>query len=287
MTKNKIKIGFLHNTIRLDEKLLMNVADKYGVVLDAIDIREEILDPFHYVSQYDAVLQRSLSAVKGMHAIEFFESIGVPVVNTLSVARICENKFLTSLKLLENHVPTVPFLMVFGEKEAKRAVELLGGFPVVLKPVSGSWGRLVSRINDTDALEGLIEQKMVLGGPHQQALYFQKYIDKPGRDIRIVVIGKQVIAAMYRKSDHWITNTARGAQAYSCTVDTGLSEIALKTANAVGEGILGIDIFETPDGYLVNEVNHTMEFKNVQRVTGIDVAGEIIQYCMKVAQNEK
>lgn len=283
----KIKIGLLHTTIRLDEKLLVDAAKKHNARVDVIDMREEILDPYHYICHHDIYLERCLSTTKGMHAIEFYESMGIPVINSLKVAETCENKLVTSLSLLKHHVPTPPFLMVFSESEAKKAVEILGGFPIVLKPVSGSWGRLISRINDMDALESIIEQKMVLGGPHQQALYFQKYIDKPGRDIRIVVIGEKVVAAMYRKSDHWITNTARGAEAFSCDIDTDLAKVALKASQAVGGGILGIDIFETPDGYVVNEVNHTMEFKNVQRATGKDVAGEIIQYCAKVSAHAK
>jgi len=155
---------------------------------------------------------------------------------------------------------------------------------VVIKPVSGSWGRLVARVNDEHALEAVIEQKTVLGSPAHHAIYIQEYIEKPGRDIRIHVIGGKVIAAIYRQSSHWVTNTARGAQAHPCKIDRDLEKIALYTGEAIGKGILGIDIFETEKGYLVNEVNHTMEFKNVQRVTEIDVAGYIMNYCISIVR---
>ncbi|MBM3282646.1 lysine biosynthesis protein LysX [Candidatus Gottesmanbacteria bacterium] len=282
--KRKIRMGLLHTTIRGDEKLLINAATYRNVDLKTVDIREQILDPIDYHSDFDVILDRCVSTIKGIHAIEFFEGIGIPVVNRLEVARICENKFAASLVLIKHHVPTPRFALMFGEEQAKVAVDRIGGFPVVLKPISGSWGRLLARINDIHALEAVIEQKTTLGGPHHHVLYLQEYMEKPGRDIRINVIGGKVVAAIYRQSDHWITNTARGATAITCPIDRRLKDIALKAACAVGGGVLGIDIFETKAGYMVNEVNHTTEFKNVQRVTGIDVAGAIIDYCLTVVK---
>lgn len=283
--KNKaISLGLLHTTIRGDEKLLIDEARRRNVNLHIVDVREQIFDPLSYHERFDVVLERCLSTVKGTHAIEFFESMRVPVVNSLSVARLCENKFLTSLTLFKNKVPTPRFSLIFGEEQAKKAVIELGGYPVVIKPVHGSWGRLVAKVNDVHALEAVIEQKLTLGGPHHQAIYMQKYIEKPGRDIRVHVIGGKVIAAIYRKSNHWITNTARGAEAVPCKIDKALEKIALAAGKAIGEGVLGLDVFETKSGYVVNEVNHTIEFKNVQRVTGIDIAGAILDYCLKVVK---
>ncbi len=275
-----IKLGLLHSTIRGDEKLLIEAAHKHGVNLSLVDVRNEIFDPVHSTYRFDIVLERCVSTVKGTHALEFFTSIGIPTVNSLVVAQVCENKFATSLSLVRCQVPTLRFALVFGEEQAKKAVSELGGYPVVIKPVSGSWGRLIARVNDEHALEAIIEQKTVLGSPSHHAIYIQQYIEKPGRDIRIHVVGGKVIAAIYRKSSHWITNTARGAEALPCSINKDLEKIAKMAGDAIGDGVLGIDIFETKDGYMVNEVNHTMEFKNVQRVTGIDVAGKIIEYCL-------
>lgn len=270
--------------IRGDEKLLIEAAKRKNVVLEIVDVREQIFDPTNFKYDFDVVLERCVSTTKGMHTIEFFESIGIPVVNCLSVARTCENKFTTSLALIAHDVPTPRFALVFSEREAKTAIERIGGYPAVLKPVSGSWGRLLARINDIYALEAMIEQKTTLGGPHHHAFYIQQYIKKPGRDIRIHVIGGRVVAAIYRQSSHWVTNTARGAEPIPCSIDRQLENIALRAAEAVGGGVLGIDIFETKKGYLVNEINHTMEFKNVQRVTGINVASAIINYCLDISK---
>lgn len=263
----------------------MEASQKRKIDISLVDIRDQIFNPQTYKVDFDIALERSVSSVKGMYATQFLESLGVPVVNTSRIASICQDKFLTSLAIHRNGVPTPKFALVFTEREALAAVEKLGGYPVVVKPNLGSWGRLVAKVNDRDALEAIIEQKTTLGGPHHQAIYVQEYIEKPGRDIRIHVIGGKVIAAIYRQSEHWITNTARGAEAIACKIDKPLSVIAEKAARSIGIGILGLDILETKNGYVANEVNHTMEFKNVQRVTKIDIAGTILDYCSSVYKN--
>lgn len=281
-----MKLGMIHSTIRGDEKLLRKAAKERKVDFMPIDARKQILNPQTWRNKLDVVLERCVSTTLGMHAITFFESLDIPVVNPSHVARLCMDKFATSLRLRISNVPTIPFAMAFTENEAIQAVEELGGYPVVLKPATGSWGRLLAKINDRDALEAVIEQKLVLGTPPHKAFYIQKYIEKPGRDIRVTMAGSKIVCAIYRETEHWITNTARGAEAKPCKIDEKLEQISKAASDAIGGGVLGIDIFETEDGYMVNEVNHTTEFKNVQRVTGVDVAGAIIDYCQKVARHD-
>lgn len=284
--KTKIQIGLLHSTIREDEKLIIREAEKQDISLFVIDARYQVFNPDKWNNNFNVILDRCLSTSVGSQATLFFERIGIPVVNSSVVSQNCDNKFLTSLLLHEHKIPTILFALAFTEKEAKAAVEQLGGYPVVIKPVSGSWGRLLAKINDDDALEGIIEQKQVLGSPNQRVFYIQKYVNKPGRDIRVVVIDNKAICAIYRETSHWITNTARGAEAKNCTINTSISDICSKTSKAIGGGILGIDIFETNKGYVINEVNHTMEYKNVQRVTGVNIAGKILDYCLEVAKHD-
>lgn len=274
-----MRLALIHSTIRGDEKLLLEAAKNRGVELVTLDAREMVFNPLKFRDKFDVVLERCVSTTTGMHVISFFESLGIPTINSSSVALNCIDKFTSSLLLHKNKVPTVPFTLAFGEEEAARAVKELGGYPVVIKPTLGSWGRLLAKVNDRDALEAVLEQKQVLGSPSHKAFYIQKFIEKPGRDIRVTVVGERVICAIYREATHWITNTARGAEAKNCEVTKEIENISLAAARAVGGGILGIDLLEDNGRYLVNEINHTVEFKNVQRVTGADVAGTIIEYC--------
>lgn len=278
------RLGLLHSTIRGDEKLLLQAAKERDVDVELIDIRNQLFSPETYEVNFDVALERSISTVKGNYAIRFLESQNVPVVNPSRVAAICEDKFLTSLALARNNIPTPKFAMVFTLDQAVQAVEQLGGFPVIVKPALGSWGRLLSKVNDIDALETLIEHKEVLGGPQQKAFYLQQFVNKPGRDIRTFVINGETICAIYRDSQHWITNTARGGKTSNCPVSDELANICRKTSEAMGGGILAMDVFETDEGFSINEVNHTMEFKNSEMPTGISISGAIIDYCIEVAK---
>ena len=280
-----MRIALIHSTIRGDEKLLIKAAKKRKIELVPVDIRKKILNPDTWKDKFDVVIERCISTTFGSHAVSFFESIGIPVINSMKVARVCEDKFATSLSLKRLKIPTVPFALVFTEEQAAKAIQQLGGYPVVLKPAKGSWGRLLAKINDRDALEAVIEQKMILGTPPHKAFYIQKYVEKPERDIRVTTVGEKVVCAIYRESAHWITNTARGAKAKAFKVNHNLEKISLAASRAVGGGVLGIDVFETEDGYVINEINHTTEFKNVQAVTKVDVAEEILRYCQGVAKH--
>lgn len=280
-------LGLLHSTIRGDEKLLMQAAKEKHIDLELIDIRTQLFNPETYRPSFDVALERSVSTIKGDYAIRFLESQGVQVVNTSSVSFICEDKFLTSLALQRNKVATPAFFMAFTLGQAREGIEQLGGFPIVLKPALGSWGRLLAKINDNDALEALLEHKDTLGSPQQKAFYFQAFVNKPGRDIRAFVVGGKTICAIYRDSPHWITNTARGGVASNCPVTKELSTICKKASDAVGGGILAMDIFETDDGFSINEINHTMEFKNSEKPTGVSISGAIIDYCIKLTKEKR
>jgi len=277
-----LTLGILHTTIRVDEKLILHAAKKRGVNVNLVDVRAEIFDPNTYQVDFDIALERCISTTKGAYATSFFEALGKTVINTSAVASICTDKFSTSLALHNAGVPTPSFALVFGFEEAKKAIERLGGYPVVIKPNIGSWGRLLAKVNDEDALEAVIEHKDVLGSPQQKSIYIQQYVSKPGRDIRVFIIGGKPICAIYRDSSHWITNTARGGSARNCPVTIDLATIAKAASYAVGGGILALDVFEVPGGLTINEINHTMEFKNSEEPTNVSISGAIVDYCMEV-----
>jgi len=280
------KIGMLHTGIRGDEKLLIAAAKKLNVILNPIDIRKVTLNPNDISDwqQYDVLLERSISTVKGNALIEFLSSQNIPVLNSIKVMSICNDKFLTTSVLIKHNVPVLKSLLVFDEKSADSAVNILGGYPIVIKSREGSWGRLMGKINDKDALETVFDHRHYMG-PEHKAVVLQEYVQKPdGRDIRAFVIDDVCIAAIYRTSPHWITNTARGGKATKCEINDELQALCRTASIAVGGGILAMDVFETEDGLKINEINHTMEFKNSEAPTGVSISEAIINYCISYAK---
>ena len=276
-----MKIGLLHSLIRKEEKLLIEAFRNAGVEPVMIDDRKLILD-FHTAPEIDILVERSINHSRALHALRLFESAGIPCVNSHHVSQICGDKLLTTAALKDCGIAQPKCRVAFTEESALQAIEELG-YPVVLKPAVGSWGRLLSKINDRDAAETVLEHKSVLGSYHHSIFYIQRYIEKRGRDIRSFVVGDECIAAIYRTSDHWITNTARGAQASKCEVTDDVAQISVAAATAVGGGIVAVDLFESDGGLLVNEVNYTMEFRNSIDTTGIDIPAVVASYVIEQA----
>ncbi|OED39420.1 lysine biosynthesis enzyme LysX [Chromatiales bacterium (ex Bugula neritina AB1)] len=261
--------------------MLLDAFKRYGVKPVMIDDRKLIMD-FNSAPEVDVLLERSINHSRALHALRLFESAGIRCINTHDVARVCGDKMLTTCALTEHNVPQPRSRVAFTEESAVEAIEELG-YPVVLKPAVGSWGRLLSKVNDRDAAESILEHKTVLGSYHHSIFYIQDYVEKAGRDIRTFVVGDECIAAIYRTSEHWITNTARGAVASKCDLTPEIAEISLNAAVACGGGVVAVDLFETTEGLLVNEVNYTMEFKNSVDTTGVDIPGKIVEYAIAEA----
>jgi [lysine-biosynthesis-protein LysW]--L-2-aminoadipate ligase len=281
-----MKIGFLHSLIRKDEKLILDEFHaKKEIKLEMIDVRQLTFNLGKDRFEYNAILERCINHSRALHAIFLFENSGIKCVNTAEVALVCGDKLLTSKALDAHNVPQPEVRVAFTETSAISAIEEMG-YPVVIKPAVGSWGRLLAKINDRDAAEALLEHKTILGTYHHSIFYLQKYVNKEDRDIRSFVVGDKCIAAIYRTSPHWITNTAKGGIASNCRVTDEISEISLQAAQAVGGGIVAVDLFETEQGLLVNEVNYTMEFKNSIDVTGVNIPEHIVDFVLKVAHGE-
>lgn len=280
-----MRVGVLCSRIRVEEKLLFAELERRGVAYERIDDDDVIFDLNAGRYEYDVVLERSIHHSRALYALKVFNDAGVPTVNTASVADICGDKFKTTQALIRAGVPTPRTRMAFTPESALRAIEDLG-YPAVLKPAIGSWGRLIAKVNDREAAEALLEHKQILGSYHHSIFYIQEYVPKPHhRDIRAFVVGDECICAIYRTSNHWITNTARGGQATVCPVTPALADLCVSAGYAVGGGVVAIDVLEAPDGrLLVNEVNYTMEFRNSIAPTGVDIPARIIDYTLEVAR---
>ena len=274
-----MRVGLLHSLIRKEEKLLLEAFKQQGVTPIMLDDRKLTFD-LESVPDIDLVVERCINHSRAMHGLRLFESLGIRCINSSDVARICGDKILTSVALKEAGLAQPPIRIAFTEDSALIAIEELG-YPVVLKPAVGSWGRLLAKVNDRESAEAILEHKTVLGSYHHSIFYIQKYVEKQGRDIRSFVVGNECIAAIYRSSSHWITNTARGAVATGCRVTDEIASLSVAAAHAVGGGVLAVDLFESTAGLLVNEVNYTMEFRNSIDTTGVNIPERVVTYVLE------
>lgn len=281
-----MRLAILWDRIRVEEKLLLESLDRRRVAYELVDVRRVVFDlAGGGLPDCDVVLDRCVGHTHALAALRILETWGVACVNRFAVAEVCGDKLATSLALERAGVPSPRVRVAFTPEAALDAIEALG-YPVVLKPAVGSWGRLVARVNDRDAAEALLEHKATLGSTAHSVFYVQEHVAKPGRDIRSFVVGDETICAITRTSSHWITNTARGGRAENCPVTPEIDALSRAAARAVGGGVLAIDLLEAPDGrLLVNEVNHTMEFRNSIAPTGVDIPGRIVDHLVEVAAN--
>ncbi len=274
-----IRIGFLYTRLRAEEKYLLEELEKYpDVEVVRINDGDMFFDIHEPPASIDVLFERSISYSRGLYISRIFEAHGIPVVNSPLVAERCGDKYVTSQILAQNGIPTPRVFMAFDEDSALKAIETMG-YPCVLKPVIGSWGRLLAKIESREMAEALIEHKAMLGVNHQ-VFYIQEYIDKPGRDIRAFVVGDEAICAIYRSSENWITNTARGGIATNCPVTDEIAELCQRAARAIGRGLLALDLFETENGLTINEINHTMEFRNSITTTGVNIPQKMVEYVL-------
>ena len=276
-----MRVGVLCSRVRVEEKLIFKALRDRGGDGERIDANAITLGLSEGINGYDVVIVRCLSHSRALYASKLLGDNGQCTVNTYEVIATSGDKLVTSLALAKRGVPTPHTKVAFTTQAALQTIEQMG-YPVVLKPLNGSWGRLLAKINDRDAAETILEHKHTLGGYRHSIFYIQEYIDKPGRDIRSFVVGSETIAAIYRQTPHWITNTARGGTALNCPITPEIDRISRASAEAVGGGVVAVDILETPEGrLLVSEVNHTPEFRNSIAPTGVDIAGHIVDYALR------
>ena len=288
-----MRVGVLYSRIRKDEKLLLGELRERGHDVEKIDVRKErfgLDSTTAAVDDLDLVVDRCLSTSRSLYATRFLDSYGVPVVNGPETGDVCADKAKNSLALAEADVPTPATEVAFTTEAALEAIESFG-YPCVLKPVTGSWGRLMAKIDSRNAAEAILEHKETLGHYEHKVFYVQEFVDKPGRDVRVLAVDGEPIAAMTRSSDHWLTNAAKGGETESFDLDERATELVERASEAVGGGMLGVDLMEVgveADGdpaetggsgeYTVHEVNHTVEFKALDAATDVDVPARVVDW---------
>lgn len=278
----------IYDRIRWEEKVLAKEARTTGLSVSFVDAKNLLLD-IHRENVADTlgdlVLQRCISYYRGLHTTAYFEVKGLKVVNTLHTSTVCGNKFLTSLTLAEAGIPTPKTILAFtpeGAMEATRELE----YPAVLKPVVGSWGRLIAPLKDAETAKAILESREEFPGALNQIYYVQEMVKRPPRDIRTIVVGENLVAAVYRHAppDDWRTNVALGGKTTPCPVTKELEELVLKSAQAVGGGVLGVDAMEGPDGLTVHEINNTVEFKGAAVASKANIPRAIVRFAKSLTK---
>ncbi|MCA9280704.1 MAG: lysine biosynthesis protein LysX [Phycisphaerales bacterium] len=280
------RLALLYTRVRVEERMLLDAFESIGVPIEAIDTRSlafDTTDPEPWTRFY-AVIDRSLSLTCSITATRILEGFGVRCINPARAIEVCSDKLASTIALERAGVPTPRVCVAVDEESALLAVESIG-YPAVLKPTIGSWGRLVARVNDRDAAEAIIEHRATLGSAQQGVFYVQEFIDKPGRDLRVFVVGGEPIAAIARRSAHWVTNTARGATAEGIAITEELGDLCRRAASTCHADVVAIDLLECPRrGLLVNELNHSMEFRNSVQTTGVDIPRLVAEHAIRIAR---
>ena len=277
-------ITALYDTIRLEEKLLIESAKKNDINLEMVDCKKLFVDLNDKKNFDGPVLQRCVSYYRNLHSTAAIEGQGTKVVNCLNTGIFAGNKLFTHMLLQKAGVPTPDATVAFSKDAALEALNKIG-FPKIIKPTVGSWGRMVSKINDMDSAEGIIDGREVMY-PIHQVHFLEEFVERPPRDIRVIVIGDNVAAAIYRNSGdgNWKTNTHLGGSAETCEITNELEDICIKAKDTVYGDIVGIDLMESNDkGMVVHEINNTTEFRNVVRVTGVDIPKLMLEYVKELA----
>lgn len=282
-----MKVTITFDRLRWEEKALADAAEAAGLEASLVDVKGLVFEIPKKPPEFgDVVLQRCISHYRSSLLTQTLEGSGVRVINSSAVAETCSNKLATSIVLANSGVPTPRTFLALTSEAAEEAAEKLG-YPLVLKPFTGSWGRMVTVVRDRATLQSLIEYKEELANPQEQHMYYlQEFIQRPPRDIRAIVAGDSIVACVHRVAPpgEWRTNVARGATSEAFKPDGELEEVILKAARAVGGGILGVDAMEPDSGYLVHEVNNTVEFKGAQSAVETDIPAQLVRY---VAQSSR
>ena len=274
-------VTILYDTIRWEEKALLEAGKKNNINIQMVDCKKLALDLEKQPEDYGTVIQRCVSYYRNVHSTAALEGMGVKVINCLNTGVFAGNKLYTHMLLKKAGVPTPDATVAFSKDAALEALEKQG-FPKVIKPTVGSWGRLISKLNDKDSAEGIIESRENMY-PIYQIHYLEEFVKRPPRDIRAIMVGDKIVAAIYRNSQHWKTNMALGGVAEPCKVTQEMEEMCIKAKNAVYGDIVGVDLMESEEkGLVVHEVNNTTEYKNTVRVCEVDIPSLMLDYALKI-----
>ena len=263
---------------------LRRAAADHGHSAELLDFRRLVAgvgtgpDPF---AGYDAVIIRTMppgtleQVVFRMDLLHRTLAAGTAVLNPPAALEACVDKYLATAKLAATELPVPPTVACQTADAALEAFAALGG-DVVVKPLFGSEGRGMVRVGDPELAWRTFRTLERL----QAVLYLQKFLPHPGWDLRVLVLGGTVLAAMRRhaKDDDWRTNVAQGGRAEAVTATVEQERLALRAAAAVGAIFAGVDLLPTADGHVVVEVNAVPGWRALAPACRMDVAAAVVRF---------
>jgi [lysine-biosynthesis-protein LysW]--L-2-aminoadipate ligase len=284
-----MNLGIVLNRVSFEEKQIILACKELGINVEQIKNEELFLqlnaekDP---QIKSDVLLQRSLSTIRAIYSTAILETKGYKVVNNYNAVSISADKLLTTLLLEKHKIPSPKTFVGFTGEAVMASAEKYLNYPMVTKPIIGSWGRMVAKIESNNHLSSIVESKEVMGDLFQKIHYFQEFIDAPKlnpnnpADIRVFYLGGECIAAMgrYRPENDFRSNIALGGKAKMLDIDSEMSSICKKIAEAIQGEILGIDLMITEKGYVCIEVNGVPGFEGITNATGINIGMKIAEY---------
>lgn len=284
-----VEVSIVCDKVRFEEKTLYEKTQSKGIKSKIVDAKTLTIGTHSKMKDFllgDVVLQRSVSYYRGLYLTACLEFLGYKVINRFEVGQTCGNKLITSIRLVENKIPSPKTQFAFSAESGLESIKKTG-FPLVLKPIVGSWGRGIYPLRDIETASVIIEMREEDDSPLSRIYYIQEMVDRPPRDIRCIVIGDQAVTAIYRYSSQseWRTNVARGGKVELAPITKEMEDLALRAARAVGGGILGVDMMEDKNrGLIVHEVNNTVEFRGAASVSKADIPNEMIDYAVRLAR---
>ncbi|MDH3300663.1 MAG: RimK family alpha-L-glutamate ligase [Acidimicrobiia bacterium] len=257
----------------------VEVLDTLRLALDLSGDHHDLLYRGDQVADYDAILPRIGASITfyGMAVVRQFEQMDVYTPTTADAIANSRDKLRSIQLLARNSIPIPDTTFVRDRGDVRPAIERVGGAPVVIKLLEGAQGIGVILAPEAKVAETVIE---TLQWTKQNVLIQRFVSESRGRDIRALVVGDQVIAAMRRigKGDEFRSNVHRGGRTEPVELDDRSKKIAVRAAHTMGLRIAGVDMLEGASGPLVMEVNSSPGLEGIEGATDLDVAGAIIDY---------
>ena len=292
-----MKIGILsrgpqnHSTRRLSEAALAaghtaEILDPFGFYLHIGATGDRITYEGKPAEDFDVIVPRlsRMTARYGEEVLTHFEWVGTPVVNRAKPIAAARHKF-HSLRVLAQHgLPVPPSLTVGSATFLEDALSEMGDYPFILKPFYGTHGTGVMLLDTSTSLTSVVDALCDL---HQDYVIQPFITEADGIDLRVLIIGGEAVAAMKRSAPpgEFRANIHKGASGEAVTLPDEYTRLAIAAAAALELEIAGVDLLRTNEGPVVLEVNPSPGFEELESVTGVDIAGAIIGFATKFAQD--